>query len=61
MLFKLDFGKHSWKGDLTIKTELPKLENFLKKLQKSWEIAKLSIEKAKKAIEKQFDKKKQNS
>ena len=38
--------------------ELPKLETFNKKLQRSWEIAKLSIDKSKKAIKKQFDKKK---
>jgi len=60
-LFELNFGQYSWKGDLTIKTELPKLETFLEKLQRSWETTKISIEKAKEAMKKQFDKKKQNS
>ena len=55
--FELNFGRHLWKGDLTIKIELPKLETFLKKLQRSWETAKLSIEKAKKTMKKQFNKK----
>ena len=27
--FELNFGQHLWKENLTIKTELPKLENFL--------------------------------
>jgi len=53
----LNFGKHLWKGDLTIKTKLPKLKTFLEKLQRSWEMAKLSMEKAKEAMKKQFDKK----
>ena len=60
-LFKLNFGRHSWKEDLTMKTELPKLEYFLKGLQRSWEEAKRSITIVKEAMKKQFDKKKQNS
>ena len=28
--FKLNFGRHLWKGNLTVKMELPKLEDFLK-------------------------------
>ena len=43
-----------------MKTELPKFENFLKKLQRSWKAAKKSIEIAKTAIKKQFNKKRQN-
>jgi len=37
--------------------ELPKLETFLKELQKSWKKAKILIKIAKEAIKKQFDKK----
>jgi len=33
--FELNFGRHPWKGDLIVKMELPKLENFLEELQKS--------------------------
>ena len=39
-LFELNFGRHSWKRNLIIKTELPKLEYFLKELQGRWEVAK---------------------
>jgi len=59
-LFELNFGRHSWKGDLIVKTELPKLEDFLEGLQRSWEMAKKSMEMAKEAMKKQFDKKRQN-
>ena len=41
--------------------KLPKLDTFLKKLHRSWEIAKISIEKVKEAMKKQFNKKRQNS
>jgi len=34
-LFELNFRKHPWKRNLIIKTELPKLEYFLKELQGS--------------------------
>ena len=27
--FKLNFGQHPWKGDLTVQTEFLKLEEFL--------------------------------
>ena len=40
--------------------KLPKLEDFLEELQKSWGEAKKSMEIAKEAMKKQFDKKWQN-
>ena len=40
--------------------ELSKLNNFLEELQKSWDKAKISMDITKKAIKKQFDKKKRN-
>ena len=49
-LFKLKFRRYLWKGDLIVKMELPKLEDFLEGLQKSWEVAKKSIEVVKKVI-----------
>ena len=58
--FKLNFGRHSWKGNLMINTELPKLNEFLKGLQKNWEQAKISMEIAKEVMKKQFDKKRRN-
>jgi len=33
--FILNFGRHFWKGNLKIQIEIPKLEEFLMKLQKS--------------------------
>jgi len=35
MLFELNFGRYIYKENLTIKIELPKLEEFLEELQKS--------------------------
>ena len=35
-LFKLNFGRHPWKGDLMVQTEIPQVEEFMKELQKSW-------------------------
>jgi len=32
ILFELNFGRYLWKGDLTIKTKLQKLEDFLREL-----------------------------
>ena len=36
-LFKLNFGRHPWKGDLMVQTGIPQVEEFMKHLQKSWE------------------------
>ena len=41
--FKLNFGRYSWKGNLTVKMELPKLESFLERLQGSWKAIKKLI------------------
>ena len=59
--FILNFGRHSWKENLKIQMEIPKLEEFLKKLQRSWEEAKKSIEAVQEIMKKQFDKKQRNS
>ena len=58
--FELNFGKHPWKENLTVKTELPKLEDFLNRLQTSWKKVVESMEIAKEAIKRQFNKKKRN-
>jgi len=44
--FKLNFGRHLWKGNLVVQPEFPKLEEFLAGLQKSWEQATKTIEEA---------------
>ena len=58
--FKLNFGRHPWKGDLMVQTEIPQVEEFMKELQKSWEQATNTMEEAQKKMKKQFDKKRRN-
>ena len=43
-----------------MKIELPKLETFLEKLQRSWKAVETSIKKAKKVMNKWFDKERWN-
>jgi len=50
--FKLNFERHLWKENLTIQTELPKLEDFLTGLQLSWKEAKNLMKIAKEAMKK---------
>jgi len=58
--FKLNFGRHPWKEDLMVQTEIPQVEEFVKELQKSWEQATNAMEEAQKNMKKQFDKKRRN-
>ena len=58
--FELNFRRHPWKGNLTVQIEFPILEEFLTRLQRSWEKATKSMEMAKEAIKRQFNKKRQN-
>ena len=58
--FKLNFERHSWKGDLMVKMDIPQVEDFLIRLQNSWEQATKVMEKAQKNMKKQFDKKRRN-
>ena len=59
--FELNFGRHPWKGDLMVKTDIPQVEDFLSRLQRSWEQATKAMEEAQKSMKKQFDKKRRNS
>ena len=59
-LFVLNFGRHSWKENLEIQMEISKLEEFLMKLQRSWEKAKKSIEEAQENIKQKYNKKRKN-
>ena len=59
--FKLNFGRHPWKGNLVVQTDIPKVEDFFIGLQKSWKQATKAMEKAQKNMKKQFDKKRRNS
>ena len=58
--FKLNFGKHLWKGNLIVQTEFPRLKEFFIGLQRSWKEAMKSMEVAQETIKKQFDKKQRN-
>jgi len=51
-LFELNFGRHPWKGDLMVQTEIPRVEEFVKELQKSWEQATNAIKEAQKKMKK---------
>ena len=58
--FELNFGRHPLKGDLMVKMDIPQVEDFLSRLQRSWEQATKAIEEAQKNMKKQFDKKRRN-
>ena len=44
--FELNFGRHSWKDNLVVQMEFPRLEEFLTELQKSWKKATKLMEKS---------------
>ena len=50
--FELNFRRHLWKGDLMIQTDIPRVEEFLIGLQKSWEQITKAIEEAQKNMKK---------
>jgi len=56
-LFELKFGRHPWKDNLVVQSEIPRVEEFLVGLQKSWEQATKAIKEAQKNMKKQFNKK----
>jgi len=60
-LFELNFGRHPWKGDLMVKTDIPQVEDLLSGLQRSWEQVTKAMEEAQRSMKKQFDKKRRNS
>ena len=59
-LFELNFGRYSRKGDLMVKTDIPRVEDFLSRLQRSLEQVAKAIEEAQRNMKKQFDKKRRN-
>jgi len=59
--FELNFGRHLWKGNLVVQLEIPRVEEFLARLQKSWEQATKAMEETQKNMKRQFDKKRRNS
>ena len=59
-LFVLNFRRYPQKGNLEIQMEIPKLEEFLMKLQRSWEEAKKSMEEVQENMKWQYNKKRRN-
>ena len=59
-LFKLNFGRHSWKENLMVQMEIPQVEEFLIRIQKSWKQVTKAMEKAQRRMKKQFNKKRWN-
>jgi len=58
--FKLNFERHLWKGDLVVQTEIPRVEEFLAEMKKSWKQVTKAMKEAQKVMKKQFDKKRRN-
>jgi len=58
--FELNFGRHPWKGDLMVQTEIPRVEEFTKNIQECWKHAAQAMEEAQKNMKRQFDKKRRN-
>jgi len=58
--FELNFGRHPWKGDLMVQTEILQVEEFTKNIQRSWEHTAQAMEEAQKNMKRQFDKKRRN-
>jgi len=50
MLFELNFGRHLWKGNLVVQTEISRVEEFLTRIQKDWKQVTKTIEEAQKNI-----------
>jgi len=58
--FELNFGRHSWKGDLMVQMGIPRVEEFMKDLQESWKHAAQAMEEAQNNMKPQFDKKRRS-
>ena len=58
--FELNFGRHPWKEDLMVQTEIPQVGEFTKNIQESWKHVAQTMEEAQKNMKRQFDKKRRN-
>ena len=45
-LFELNFGRHLWKNDLVVQTEIPRVEEFFTRIQRSWKQVTKAMKKA---------------
>jgi len=55
-LFYVNYGRHPWKGNLTVETKIPSLEDLLKKIETTREEAKTAMERTMKTMKRQYDK-----
>ena len=55
--FYVNYGRHLWKGNLTVEIEIPSLEDLSKKMETTREEAKTAIERTKETMKRQYDKK----
>ena len=55
----MNYGKHPWKGNLTVEMEIPSLEKLLKKMETTREKARTAMEKTKDMIKRQYDKRRE--
>jgi len=55
-LFYVNYGRHPWKGNLTVEMEIPSLEDLLKKMETTREEAKTAMERTKEIMKRQYDK-----
>ena len=46
-LFYVNYRRHPWKGNLTVETEIPSLEELLKKIKTTREEARIAMERTK--------------
>ena len=59
-LFELNFGRHPWKEDLMVQTELPRVEEFTKKIQESWKHTTQTMEESQRNMKRQFNKRRRS-
>jgi len=54
--FYMNYRRYPWKENLTVETEIPSLEGLLKKMETTRKKAKTVIERTKKTMQRQYDK-----
>jgi len=59
--FYVNYGRHLWKGNLTVETEIPSLEELLKKMETTREEARTAMERTKDTMKRQYDKRRRQA
>jgi len=55
-LFYVNYRRHPWKRNLTVETEIPSLEDLLKKMKTTREETKTAMERTKEMMKRQYNK-----